>query len=51
MKEDSSDAVGLKAFLVNSINRLSHLESKDVADTKELLLDLQKMLEDKLSGV
>ncbi len=42
---------GLREFLLNTINRLSHLEPKDVEDAKDMLLDLQKLLEDKLTGV
>lgn len=40
----------LRQQLVLMINRLSHLEPKDVEDAKDLLLDLQKMLDDKLTG-
>lgn len=42
---------GLREHLVQIINRLSHLTPKDVEDSKDILLDLQKLLEDKLTGV
>jgi hypothetical protein len=40
----------LRRQIVQMINRLSHLEPRDVEDTKDLLLDLQKMVDDKLTG-
>ena len=41
----------LRRQIVQMVNRLSHLESRDVEDAKDVLLDLQKMLDDKLTGV
>ncbi len=42
---------GLREHLLQIINRLSHLTPKDVEESKDMLLDLQKLLEDKLTGV
>lgn len=44
------NTIGLRDHLIQIINRLSHLDSSDIEDSKELLLDLQKMLDEKLTG-
>lgn len=44
-------SVGLREFIVNVINRFSHLEPKDIEDSKDVLIDLQKLLDDKLTGI
>lgn len=51
LAEQDSIGEGLREFLLNTVNRLSHLEPKDVEDAKDMLLDLQKVLEDKLTAV
>lgn len=39
-----------KTMIDNLINVLSHFQPKDVEDTKDLLLDLQRILDDKITG-
>lgn len=50
-----SDSMGTpedpRTMIDNLINVLSHFQPRDIEDTKDLLLDLQRMLDDKLTGV
>lgn len=51
---EESDVSGIsedpRTMIDNLINVLSHFQPKDVEDTKDLLLDLQKMIDDKITG-
>jgi hypothetical protein len=40
----------IREIIVQTTNRIYNLDPKDVEDTKDVLLELKKVLEDKLAG-
>lgn len=39
-----------RSFIYRVLARMSHFDPKDVEDTKDMLLKLQSMVDDKLTG-